>query len=138
MVAERQSALVRQMFRFADGGDVDTARCRLLANGLRVRNRLRRLYQASKCWRRRPDPGRRRHGLPSIAGSEAPWSARLEAVDDTGDAALFTALRALRRQLADGRGVPAFMVFSDAVLAQLAEKRPIEPSQLLGISGIGP
>jgi ATP-dependent DNA helicase RecQ len=54
------------------------------------------------------------------------------------DDALFARLRALRRELADGEGVPAYIVFSDAVLARMAALRPTDEAGLLGISGVGP
>ncbi len=54
------------------------------------------------------------------------------------DEALFQRLRALRRQLADAEGVPAYIVFSDAVLARMAASRPRDEVALLAVSGIGP
>ena len=54
------------------------------------------------------------------------------------DDALFERLRALRRALADAEGVPAYIVFSDAVLARMAAARPTDDAGLLAISGVGP
>ncbi len=54
------------------------------------------------------------------------------------DEALFDRLRALRKRLADAESVPAYIVFSDAVLRQMAEHRPRTPSGLLLLSGVGP
>jgi ATP-dependent DNA helicase RecQ len=53
------------------------------------------------------------------------------------DAGLFEALRDLRRRLAMERGVPAFVLFSDATLRDMARARPGSPSALLGIRGVG-
>ena len=50
----------------------------------------------------------------------------------------FDTLKALRRRLADEAGVPAYVVFSDATLAEMIERRPATPAQLLQISGVGP
>ncbi len=47
-------------------------------------------------------------------------------------------LKTLRRQLADARGVPAYIVFSDATLLQMAERRPRTPAELLAVPGVGP
>ena len=47
-------------------------------------------------------------------------------------------LRELRRRLATERGIPAYMVFSDAVLLAMAANRPITAEAVLGISGVGP
>ena len=58
--------------------------------------------------------------------------------DDTVDDVLFQRLRALRRTLADGEGVPAYIVFSDAVLTRMAAMRPVDEAGLLARPGIGP
>ncbi len=58
----------------------------------------------------------------------------------TGSAAgpAFESLRSVRRRLADDAGVPAYLVFSDATLAEMIEHRPSTPAELLDISGVGP
>jgi ATP-dependent DNA helicase RecQ len=53
------------------------------------------------------------------------------------DAGLFETLRNLRRQLADERRVPAYVLFSDATLRDMARVRPGSPNALLGIRGVG-
>jgi ATP-dependent DNA helicase RecQ len=53
------------------------------------------------------------------------------------DQALLDALRALRRQLADKRGAPAYTVFSDATLREMAATRPTSPEAMLAVSGVG-
>ena len=53
------------------------------------------------------------------------------------DRELFEQLRHLRRKLAQQNSVPAYIVFSDATLRDLARKRPLAPAALLGVSGIG-
>jgi len=53
------------------------------------------------------------------------------------DRGLFEALRVLRRQKADERGIAAFIVFSDVTLRALAAKRPTTMTGFLSISGIG-
>ncbi len=50
---------------------------------------------------------------------------------------LFEKLRILRKQLADALGMPAYIVFSDASLSDMAEKCPINKSMFLAISGVG-
>ena len=54
------------------------------------------------------------------------------------DGELFQRLRALRRALADAEGVPAYIVFSDAVLARMAAARPTDEAELLAVAGVGP
>lgn len=51
---------------------------------------------------------------------------------------LFDDLKALRRRLADAKGVPAYIVFSDATLLAMAAARPQDESELLNVSGVGP
>ncbi len=53
------------------------------------------------------------------------------------DEALFEELRALRKQLADEQNVPAYVVFSDATLAEMAARRPGTSAELLEVNGVG-
>ncbi len=53
------------------------------------------------------------------------------------DEGLFEALRILRRKLADQRGVPAYVLFNDSTLRDLARLRPSTPSALLSVRGVG-
>jgi len=53
------------------------------------------------------------------------------------DKGLFEALRILRRKIADKKGVPAFIVFGDATLRDMARQRPATPEDFLKISGVG-
>ncbi|MET0071152.1 MAG: DNA helicase RecQ [Candidatus Thiodiazotropha sp.] len=53
------------------------------------------------------------------------------------DHALWQALRALRLELAQAQGVPAYVVFHDATLMEMAERRPRDREQLAMISGVG-
>ncbi len=53
------------------------------------------------------------------------------------DRGLFEELRKLRRLLAQQRSVPAYIVFSDATLRDLARKHPTTPGALLLVTGIG-
>jgi len=53
------------------------------------------------------------------------------------DMGLFSVLRALRREKADEQNVPAFIVFSDSALRDMARKRPSTLEGFLGVSGVG-
>ena len=46
-------------------------------------------------------------------------------------------MRKLRRQIADAEKLPAYIVFSDATLKDMAEKLPRTRQQMLAVSGIG-
>jgi ATP-dependent DNA helicase RecQ len=59
------------------------------------------------------------------------------AADGPYNADVFRALRDLRKELADERDVPAYVVFSDAVLRAMARELPRTPVQLRAISGVG-
>jgi ATP-dependent DNA helicase RecQ len=54
------------------------------------------------------------------------------------DRALFEELRTLRKELADQKGVPAYIVFNDRVLLEMAIRRPATPEALLEVPGVGP
>jgi len=43
----------------------------------------------------------------------------------------------MRLELAKQNNVPAYVVFGDVTLRDLARKRPVTPEALLGVSGIG-
>jgi ATP-dependent DNA helicase RecQ len=53
------------------------------------------------------------------------------------DTGLFETLRSLRRRLATERGVPAYVLFSDATLRDMARLRPGSAAALLSIRGVG-
>jgi ATP-dependent DNA helicase RecQ len=56
---------------------------------------------------------------------------------DGVDRGLFEALRKLRMTIARKKGVPAFVVFGDAVLRDMARRRPSTYVNLLNVKGIG-
>jgi ATP-dependent DNA helicase RecQ len=56
-----------------------------------------------------------------------------EGVDEN----LFDTLRQARREIADKKGVPAYLVFSDAALRDMARKKPRTDDEFLEVSGVG-
>ena len=54
-----------------------------------------------------------------------------------GKDSLYEALRAQRAELAKRESVPAYVIFSNATLADMAEKAPRSLSELLEVSGVG-
>jgi DNA helicase-2/ATP-dependent DNA helicase PcrA len=54
------------------------------------------------------------------------------------DTALFTALVEWRKRLARASAVPAYVIFSDATLREIAAARPKSRVQLLDVHGVGP
>jgi ATP-dependent DNA helicase RecQ len=53
------------------------------------------------------------------------------------DEILFARLRELRKQLADARGVPAYIIFGDTTLREMARAYPTSLVRLDGITGVG-
>ncbi|MEO5823113.1 MAG: DNA helicase RecQ [Vicinamibacteraceae bacterium] len=53
------------------------------------------------------------------------------------DRDLFDALRALRLEIARGRGVPPYVVFHDSTLREMAKAKPGSMSALLHVPGVG-
>ncbi|MFN2542013.1 MAG: DNA helicase RecQ [Chthoniobacterales bacterium] len=53
------------------------------------------------------------------------------------DEALFEQLRVLRRNLADERDVPAYVIFSDVSLREMARSRPTTTAEFRRIPGVG-
>ncbi|MDT8857486.1 DNA helicase RecQ [Paracoccaceae bacterium Fryx2] len=102
----------------------------------------------------RPDP--ERHGAlrmtdaarPILRGQEA-VSLRRDTIASAGsgpvvkslvaeaDAGLMSALKAKRRALAEAASVPAYVVFPDRTLAEMAERRPASLDEMARISGVG-
>lgn len=60
------------------------------------------------------------------------------AIDDAENPALLERLKELRRELARERKVPAYIIFNDATLIEMANRLPQSPSQLAAVPGVGP
>jgi ATP-dependent DNA helicase RecQ len=80
----------------------------------------------------------------ALASAAAAKSARRDkraaapaAIVGDADAALLEALKALRTKLAQAQQVPAYIVFSDRTLAELATHRPSSPRAMREIHGVG-
>ncbi|SEM64685.1 ATP-dependent DNA helicase RecQ [Roseovarius tolerans] len=101
----------------------------------------------------RPDP--ERHGAlvmteaaRPILRAEAPIRLRREVAQRTPrpaaralvseeDAPLLSALKAKRRALAEAAGVPAYIVFNDRTLIEMAETRPANLDAMARVGGVG-
>ena len=53
------------------------------------------------------------------------------------DEGLYNELSTLRRQIAEQRGIPAFMVFGNRTLQDMARKAPRTPAEFARVSGVG-
>jgi ATP-dependent DNA helicase RecQ len=81
-------------------------------------------------------------GERSFLAAELPKAARrrtnpIESGTSTAGDALFLRLRALRKRLADTQGLPPYVIFHDATLREIAERRPQTLSQFADIRGVG-
>jgi len=101
----------------------------------------------------RPDP--ERHGAlvmteaaRPVLRAEAPIRLRREVASRTPrpaaralvseeDAPLLSALKAKRRALAEAAGVPAYIVFNDRTLIEMAETRPANLDAMARVGGVG-
>ena len=82
---------------------------------------------------------RTRAGSGAAADSAAGAGAgtRAAAAPSAQSSALFERLRALRKSLADEHGLPPYVVFHDATLREMAERRPLTLSQFAELPGVG-
>ena len=53
------------------------------------------------------------------------------------DEPLWEALRACRKRLADAQNVPPYVIFHDATLSAMLAERPLTPSAMRAVSGVG-
>ena len=67
----------------------------------------------------------------------APPARRVKALVSEDDAPLLSALKAKRRALAEAANVPAYIIFNDKTLIEMAETRPASLDDMARISGIG-
>jgi ATP-dependent DNA helicase RecQ len=63
--------------------------------------------------------------------------ARARAETDGAAESLFQDLRAVRRRLAEEEDVPPYVIFSDAVLREMAARHPRTRAELLNVNGVG-
>ncbi len=66
------------------------------------------------------------------------WTSSDDPSEDAAALELLGTLKALRKKLADEKGVPAYLVFSDAVLLEMVAARPQSEDEMLQINGVGP
>jgi len=71
----------------------------------------------------------------TIASAQPRVAVRALVADE--DAPLLSALKAKRRALAEAAGVPAYVIFPDRTLIEMAEKRPADLDGMAGITGVG-
>ncbi|MGN1432550.1 MAG: DNA helicase RecQ [Ruminococcus sp.] len=62
---------------------------------------------------------------------------KVKTVEETVDIPLFNILKQIRYEIASKKGVPAFLIFSDASLTDMCRKLPVTPEEFLAVNGVG-
>jgi ATP-dependent DNA helicase RecQ len=159
-VAEAQRRQSRAMFRFADDGGCrherlvgwfgeQVAPCGDACDRCTGADPLAGLPKVARSRKGRGEAARAEAARRSRGGARgrAPaWEEpSLAPPDEDGgpddaalDLELFEALRTWRAATARTMGVPAYVVFPDATLAEVARRRPRSEDDLLEVKGIGP
>ncbi len=74
---------------------------------------------------------------PRLRVKVQPKKGRAKLGDFDYDEVLFERLRVVRKRLADAEGVPPFVIFGDAALAEMATAMPTDEAALLAVNGVG-
>ncbi|HMM06739.1 MAG TPA: DNA helicase RecQ [Clostridiales bacterium] len=74
---------------------------------------------------------------PSLEGLKKKGKKQFAQRNAAEESGLLTALKALRTRLAQEEGVPAYIIFSNATLADMASKAPHNIYEFLEVSGVG-
>jgi ATP-dependent DNA helicase RecQ len=98
--------------------------------GLRLSPRARPVLKGEQSLRLRRD-------RKTDSVEAASRSVRETPADSPGDERLFEALREKRRALAQEKNVPAYVIFHDRTLAEMARLRPSSLAAMRSISGVG-
>lgn len=125
---QRQRRLVREMYALAEGAGCRHQR--LVAHFGETAPAC-----GASCDRcREEEAPAMASAVPRRRRGEAP----VIAAEQQAPASLLERLKLLRRRFAEERGVPAYVVFSDATLTEMAMRRPRSEAELLAVSGVGP
>jgi len=74
----------------------------------------------------------------TVRAAAKPRVGRTKSTLEPGDQVLFEELRRWRSQQAKAASVPAFVIFDDKTLTEVAARRPTDRAGLLAVPGIGP
>jgi ATP-dependent DNA helicase RecQ len=131
-IAEQARRQTREMFRFADA-----ASCRHQSLVGYFGERIERCKTSCEHCSRKSFM-HTAAALGRLRGAK-PAKPRVAADHDHEvDSDLFERLKELRKRIADERRVPAYIIFSDAVLLAMVSEQPQNADELGKISGVGP
>ncbi len=105
--------------------------------GISMTGKGRGLLQGESAFLYRPDRVRVPSAAPARDGGERRRKEPDGAPLSTSEAALLEALKALRLRLAGERGVPAYIVFSDRTLIDMARRKPRTEEEFAQVNGVG-
>ena len=132
--ADRLRSQAREMFRFAEA-----SRCRHQLLAEYFGETMQKCGESCDVCRGKvtlPPKLRKSRGRTSDAPSRAATVAAALGASVDGD--LLTLLKSLRLHLARENGVPAYLIFNDATLLEMAARKPRTEAELLQVSGVGP
>ena len=75
--------------------------------------------------------------FPGGSLSEPELEVEPEPLDTAAQDGLFQSLRQVRKYIAEAKGLPAYIVFSDKTLRAMARARPADSAGLLRCPGVG-
>ncbi|HYQ18204.1 MAG TPA: ATP-dependent DNA helicase RecQ [Polyangiaceae bacterium] len=129
--AERLRSQAREMFRFAEA-----TRCRHQLLAEYFGESMQKCGESCDVCRGKLTlpPKLRGSRRSSESNSRPPPTAVIVGAD----AELLTLLKSLRLHLARERGVPAYLIFNDATLLEMAVRKPRNEAELLQVAGVGP
>jgi ATP-dependent DNA helicase RecQ len=129
-VADRLRSQAREMYRFAEA-----SRCRHQLLAEYFGETLGKCGDSCDVCRGKvalpPKLRKSRRGDAPPRAASTPPSASI-------DGELLTLLKSLRLHLAREKGVPAYLIFNDATLLEMAARKPKSPAELLQVPGVGP
>jgi ATP-dependent DNA helicase RecQ len=127
--AERLRSQAREMFRFAESG-----RCRHQLLAEYFGDSMEKCGESCDVCRGKVTlPPKVRKSRRGSESTPRPSAATLS-VDDE----LLRLLKSLRLHLARENGVPAYLIFNDATLLEMAARKPKNETELLQVPGVGP
>ena len=129
--AELSAVEWRSVFRQLVAGGFLTVDAAEIA-GFRLNEKSRPVLKGEQRVRLRRDPV-----LPAAGKSAKTPRPRSAAGEDGPTRRLFERLRAVRRSLSDELGLPAYCVFHDRTLMEMAALRPSTREALLNVTGVG-
>ncbi len=109
--------------------------------GLAISPRGQAVLRGEETFHYRPDAAPQYAKPPKGAGKSNPRAAIREAEPEAElsarDLELLSALKSLRSELSRARGVPAYVVFNDRSLTDMARRRPTSEEEFATVHGVG-